>query len=143
MSLCVPEVPQLTPDSSSVLVPVPSLVQVPLGEAVVDELPLSNNISPGPPSEPPGFESVSLPVAPFTNGCRTSKPCPLLEPSQDFDSDIIGDDLDDLLDQARPDSAMVSAVFVPRLDGLLGLAPPFHQGPRNVNADERNVSSHR
>lgn len=115
--------PQLTPDSS-VVAPVPAPIQAPvavhppLNEAVVDELPPSNSISSVPVSEPPGFESVSLPVSvsssvplpvpTFVNGCRTSKPCPMLETSSDFDADIIGDDLDDLLDQAGPESAMVS-----------------------------------
>lgn len=32
----------------------------------------------------------------------------MLETSQDFDADIIGDDLDDLLDQAGSESDMVS-----------------------------------
>ncbi len=52
--------------------------------------------------------SVPLPVPTFVNGCRTSKPCPILQTSQDFDTDIIGDDLDDLLDQAGPESPTVS-----------------------------------
>ncbi len=116
---CVLEVPQLTPDSSAVA-PVPAPIQAPaavhppLSEAVVDELPPNNSISSVPVSEPPGFESVPLPVSvpssvpTFVNGCRTSKPCPMLETSSDFDADIIGDDLDDLLDQAGPESAMVS-----------------------------------
>uniref|UniRef100_A0A669DF91 Zinc finger CCCH-type containing 7A n=1 Tax=Oreochromis niloticus TaxID=8128 RepID=A0A669DF91_ORENI len=86
--------------------------------AVVDELPSTNNISSVPSSEPPGFESVALPVSAstsdplpaltFVNGCRASKPYPILDTSQDFDTDIIGDDLDDLLDQAGPESTMVS-----------------------------------
>uniref|UniRef100_A0AAQ5YME3 C3H1-type domain-containing protein n=1 Tax=Amphiprion ocellaris TaxID=80972 RepID=A0AAQ5YME3_AMPOC len=108
---------------SSVLAPGPAPIQAPvavhppLNEAVLDELPSNNSISSVPPSEPPGFESVSLPVSAtpsvplptltFVNGCRT-KPCPILENSQDFDADIIGDDLDDLLDQAGPESSMVS-----------------------------------
>lgn len=96
----------------------PVSVHSPLTEAVVDELTPTNSISSVTPSEPPGFESVSLPVSvatsvplpvpTFVNGCRTSKPCPILQTSQDFDADIIGDDLDDLLDQAGPESAMVS-----------------------------------
>lgn len=106
------------------MAPVPAPIQAPvavhspLNETVVDELPLSNSISSVTPSEPPGFESVPLPVSvttsvalpvpTFVNGCRNSKPCPMLQTSQDFDADIIGDDLDDLLDQAGPESAMVS-----------------------------------
>lgn len=90
----------------------------PLNDAIVDELPPNNIMSSVSPSEPPGFESVSLaaaapassplPVPSFVNGCRPSKPCAMLETSQDFDADIIGDDLDDLLDQAGPESTMVS-----------------------------------
>lgn len=93
-------------------------IHPPLNEAVVDELSPNNSISSLTPSEPPGFESVPLPVSvptsvalpvpTYVNGCRTSKPCPILQTSQDFDADIIGDDLDDLLDQAGPESAMVS-----------------------------------
>uniref|UniRef100_A0A669BVI8 Zinc finger CCCH-type containing 7A n=1 Tax=Oreochromis niloticus TaxID=8128 RepID=A0A669BVI8_ORENI len=113
--MCFLEVPQLTQDSS-VLNPGPAPIQppvavhLPLNEAVVDELPSTNNISSVPSSEPPGFESVALPVSAstsdplpaltFVNGCRASKPYPILDTSQDFDTDIIGDDLDDLLDQA-------------------------------------------
>uniref|UniRef100_A0A672YY68 C3H1-type domain-containing protein n=1 Tax=Sphaeramia orbicularis TaxID=375764 RepID=A0A672YY68_9TELE len=99
---------------SSVLAPVPSPIQAPvavhspLNDAVVDELPPSNSISSVTPSEPPGFESVHLPASTFVNGCRTNKPCSLLETSQEFDADIIGDDLDDLLDQAGPESPLVS-----------------------------------
>uniref|UniRef100_A0A8C2X313 Zinc finger CCCH-type containing 7A n=1 Tax=Cyclopterus lumpus TaxID=8103 RepID=A0A8C2X313_CYCLU len=123
----VSEVPRLTQDSS-VLAPspiqAPAAVLPPLNEAIVDERPPNNILSSVTPSEPPGFESVSLPVSvptsvplpvpSFVNGCRTSKPCTMLETSQDFDADIIGDDLDDLLDQAGPESAMVSEQMGPR-----------------------------
>eukprot|EP00064_Thunnus_orientalis_P002484 superscaffoldBa00000184_g2491 len=133
------EVPQLTQDSG-VLVPVPAPIQVPvvvhppLNDAAVDELPPSNSILSAPPSEPPGFESVPLPVSvptsvplpvpTFVNGCRTSKPCLLLESSQDFDADIIGDDLDDLLDQAGPEAAMV----IPTVKGPLPLPTSIASG---------------
>lgn len=99
-------------------VPAPVALHQPLNETALDELPPTNSISSVTPSEPPGFESVPLPVSistsaalsslTFVNGCRTSKPCPVLETSQDFDADIIGDDLDDLLDQAGSESDMVS-----------------------------------
>uniref|UniRef100_A0A4W6C5F4 Zinc finger CCCH-type containing 7A n=1 Tax=Lates calcarifer TaxID=8187 RepID=A0A4W6C5F4_LATCA len=101
---------------------------------VVDELPPNNIISSVTPSEPPGFESVSLPVSvptsatlpalTFVNGCRTAKPCPMLETSQDFDADIIGDDLDDLLDQAGPESGMV----IPTVKGPLPLPTSIASG---------------
>ncbi|XP_019721974.1 zinc finger CCCH domain-containing protein 7A isoform X2 [Hippocampus comes] len=100
---------------------VPELVPVSSGAVTtpvtaVEELRLPSSIPSMPPSEPPGFESLSLPVsspspAPLTvntfmNGCRTNKPHSLLESSQDLDGDIIGNDLDDLLDQAGPEMAM-------------------------------------
>ncbi|XP_042360691.1 zinc finger CCCH domain-containing protein 7A isoform X1 [Plectropomus leopardus] len=137
------EVPQLTQDSS-ILAPVPAPIQPPvaahppLNEAAVDELPPSNSISSVTLSEPPGFESVSLPVSvplsvptsvplpvpTFVNGCRTSKPCTMLETSRDFDADIIGDDLDDLLDQAGPESALV----IPTVKGPLPLPTSIASG---------------
>uniref|UniRef100_A0A7N6F857 C3H1-type domain-containing protein n=1 Tax=Anabas testudineus TaxID=64144 RepID=A0A7N6F857_ANATE len=131
--------PQLTQDSSVMAlnpspVPTPVALHPPLNEAVLDELPPNNSISSVTPSEPPGFESVSLPVsAPtsanlssltFVNGCRTSKPCPMLETSQDFDADIIGDDLDDLLDQAGSESDMV----IPTVKGPLPLPTSIASG---------------
>ncbi|KAM9843665.1 zinc finger CCCH domain-containing protein 7A isoform 1-T1 [Aulostomus maculatus] len=133
------EVPHLTQESS-VLVPVqgpnqvPVAVHPPLNDAVMDDLPHTNSISSAPPSEPPGFESVSLPVSvpssvplsvpTFINGCRSSKPCTLLETSQDFDTDIIGDDLDDLLDQAGPEAAM----GIPTMKGPLPLPTRIASG---------------
>lgn len=127
------EVPQLNQDSS-VLASVPTSTQIPvpvhapLIDAVVDERPPSTSLSSGTHSEPPGFESIhhrpvsvptssSLPVSTFVNGCRTSKPCSLLETNQDFDTDIIGEDLDDLLDQAGPESDMA----IPTVKGPLPL----------------------
>uniref|UniRef100_A0A8D3EFN5 Zinc finger CCCH-type containing 7A n=1 Tax=Scophthalmus maximus TaxID=52904 RepID=A0A8D3EFN5_SCOMX len=126
------EVPQLTQEGS-VLAPVLSPIQAPvavhppLNEAVVDDFPPNNSISSVTPSEPPGFESISLPVSvpttagltalTFVNGCRAAKTCQILEASQDFDADIIGDDLDDLLDQAGPESGMVGEQIPPQ--GLL------------------------
>lgn len=129
------EVPQLTQDSSApVPAPIQAPVHPPLSEAAVDELPPNNSISTVTPSEPPGFESVPLPVSvpvsvplsvpTFVNGCRTSKPCTLLETSQDFDTDIIGDDLDDLLDQAGPESGMV----IPTVKGPLPLPTSIASG---------------
>ncbi|XP_051904945.1 zinc finger CCCH domain-containing protein 7A isoform X1 [Hippocampus zosterae] len=101
------EVPEMVPASS---------VAVPTPVTAVEELRLPGSIPSMPQSEPPGFESLPLPVsspssAPlavntFMNGCRTNKPHSLLESSQDLDSDIIGNDLDDLLDQAGPEMAM-------------------------------------
>ncbi|XP_029015241.1 zinc finger CCCH domain-containing protein 7A [Betta splendens] len=128
------KVPHLAQDSS-VMAPVPAPVALhpPLSEAVLDKHP-NNSISSVTPSEPPGFESVPLPVSvptsdtlsslTFVNGCRTSKPCPVLETSQDFDADIIGDDLDDLLDQAGSESDMV----IPTMKGPLPLPPSIASG---------------
>lgn len=118
MSSSVADVPELSRDSS------PAPVQASLTDPAGDELPpppLPANSSPLPvkPSEPTGFEPlpqpvsgpspvpVPLPVPAFVNGCRSSQPPRSLDPPPDFDGDIIGDDLDKLLDQAEPESAMV------------------------------------
>lgn len=120
MSSSVSDVPRQGQDGPNA--PGPASVQPPLAEAPLEELPpplpANNSIS----SEPPGFESVSRPVSapspvslpPFVNGCRHSQPRSMPQPGQDFDGDIIGDDLDKLLDQAEPEVAMVSTegVFV-------------------------------
>lgn len=116
-SRSVPDVPELSQEGPQA--PGPASAPAPLAEAAPDELPpplpVNNSVT---PSEPPGFESVprpmavpspaSLPVPVYVNGCRSSRPRPTLQPPQDFDGDIIGDDLDKLLDQAEPESAMVS-----------------------------------
>uniref|UniRef100_A0A8C6K540 Zinc finger CCCH-type containing 7A n=1 Tax=Nothobranchius furzeri TaxID=105023 RepID=A0A8C6K540_NOTFU len=133
------DVPPFSQDSS-VLPPGPAPIKPPLAlhpplkDLVVDELPSSNSILSVAPSEPPGFESVSLPVsAPtsvplsvhtFVNGCRTGKSHPILEPSQDFDTDLIGDDLDDLLDQAGPEPSLV----IPTVKGPLPLPTSISSG---------------
>ncbi|XP_034045981.1 zinc finger CCCH domain-containing protein 7A [Thalassophryne amazonica] len=134
------EVPHVIQDGS-VLVQGPAPVQVPvavhppLNDVVVaDEVPIKNSIASVPPSEPPGFESVPLPVSTpdlvplnvptFVNGCRTSNPRVLLDTSQDFDADIIGDDLDDLLDQAGPESVM----GIPTVKGPLPLPTSIASG---------------
>ncbi|XP_030591797.1 zinc finger CCCH domain-containing protein 7A isoform X3 [Archocentrus centrarchus] len=131
------EVPKLTQDSS-VLAPGPAPIQppvavhLPMSEAVVDELPPSSSISSVASSEPPGFEALpasvptseSLSALTFVNGCRPTKPYPILDTSQDFDTDIIGDDLDDLLDQAGPESAMV----IPTVKGPLPLPASIASG---------------
>ncbi|KAM8825075.1 zinc finger CCCH domain-containing protein 7A [Synchiropus picturatus] len=117
----VAEVPQTQESSVPASVPAPiqppPLVHPPLNDLALDELPTKNSI----PSEPPGFESVPtsvpLPVPTFVNGCRTVKPSSLLESSPSFDADIIGDDLDDLLDQTGPDASMV----IPTVKGPLPL----------------------
>lgn len=120
MWLSVSDVPQLSQDSTKT--PGPVSVQASLTDAAGDELPpplpANNSISAGMASEPPGFEAipqpvsvpspVPLPVPAFVNGCRNSQLRSLPKPSQDFDGDIIGDDLDKLLDQAEPEPAMVS-----------------------------------
>uniref|UniRef100_A0A668AQM4 Zinc finger CCCH-type containing 7A n=1 Tax=Myripristis murdjan TaxID=586833 RepID=A0A668AQM4_9TELE len=131
--------------SVPVQVPVPVLPS--LNDAVLDDIPLSNSISSLPSSEPPSFEpvplpvsvptSVSLPAPTMVNGSRTSKPCPLPESSQDYDAEIIGDDLDDLLDQAGPpEPAMVSADMKSiSTDSPMGMAVgmPDMKGPAAVD----------
>uniref|UniRef100_A0A668AHJ0 Zinc finger CCCH-type containing 7A n=1 Tax=Myripristis murdjan TaxID=586833 RepID=A0A668AHJ0_9TELE len=136
--VCISEVPQLSQDSGGPL-PVPVQVPVPvlpsLNDAVLDDIPLSNSISSLPSSEPPSFEpvplpvsvptSVSLPAPTMVNGSRTSKPCPLPESSQDYDAEIIGDDLDDLLDQAGPPEP---AMDIPTVKGPLPLPTSIASG---------------
>ncbi|XP_011602431.1 zinc finger CCCH domain-containing protein 7A isoform X1 [Takifugu rubripes] len=112
--------------------PGPASVQPPLAEAGVEELPPPLPASNSIPSEPPGFESVSRPVSvpspvslpPFVNGCRHSQPRSVPQPSQDFDGDIIGDDLDKLLDQAEPEVA----VGIPTMKGPLPLPTSITAG---------------
>uniref|UniRef100_A0A3P8NTG2 C3H1-type domain-containing protein n=1 Tax=Astatotilapia calliptera TaxID=8154 RepID=A0A3P8NTG2_ASTCA len=168
-SLAVPQdssVTQLTQDLAKTLglkirkayvrtpIQLPVAVHLPLNEAVVDELPSTNNISSVPSSEPPGFESVALPVSAstsdplpaltFVNGCRASKPYPILDTSQDFDTDIIGDDLDDLLDQAGPESTMVSYLYLNRrvtFPNLLCQVIPTVKGPLPLPASIASGSS--
>ncbi|XP_033827330.1 zinc finger CCCH domain-containing protein 7A [Periophthalmus magnuspinnatus] len=142
------EVPQINPDS--VLAPVPAPIQVPvplhspLIDGVLEERPPSTSLSCGTPSDskPPGFESVPvsvpssspLPVPTFVNGCRSNK----LKSSSDFDTDIIGDDLDDLLDQAGPESEMgILTVKGPlplptSISSSSSLSSPFLM-PSNIN----------
>lgn len=124
--ICVVEVPQLTQDGG-VTIPLPASAQAPAAfpppvkEAAVDELPLNSSISSVLSSEPPSFESTplslpaptsaALPVPTFVNGCRNANTSPMLQTSQDFDTDIIDGDLDDLLDSAGLESPVVSELF--------------------------------
>ncbi|XP_058509725.1 zinc finger CCCH domain-containing protein 7A isoform X1 [Solea solea] len=132
------EVPQSAQDGS-VLAPTLAPIQAPvaavhapLNETVLDEFPHNNSHSSVTPSEPPGFESIPLPVTTsaalpaltFVNGCRNTQPCSILETNQDFDADIIGDDLDDLLDQAGPESNM----DIPTVKGPLPLPTSIASG---------------
>lgn len=119
--ICVVEVPQLTQDGGTTI-PLPASAQAPAAfpppvkETAVDELPLNSSISSVLSSEPPSFESAplslptsaALPVPTFVNGCRNTNPSPMLQTSQDFDTDIIDGDLDDLLDSAGLESSVVS-----------------------------------
>lgn len=120
MSSCVSDVPRQGQDGTKAPAPGPgpgpASVQPPQAEASVEELPPPLPTNNSGSSEPLGFELVPRPVSvpspvslpPFVNGCRHSQTCSVLQPSQDFDGDIIGDDLDKLLDQAEPEVAMVS-----------------------------------
>lgn len=118
VSSSVSDVPQLTQDGTPAPGPAsaPAPAPAPLTEAALDEPPPvpANN---GVPPEPLGFEPSPQPASapspaplpvPTFNGCRNSQPCSMLEPSQEFDGDIIGDDLDKLLEQADPEPDMVS-----------------------------------
>lgn len=110
MSSSVSDVPRLSQDGTGAPLQAPT---EPVAEELPPALAANNGISSATPTELPGFESVPRPVsAPspvslptFVNGCQ---PHSMRQPSQDFDGDIIGDDLDKLLEQAEPESAMVS-----------------------------------
>ncbi|XP_016896035.1 zinc finger CCCH domain-containing protein 7A isoform X1 [Cynoglossus semilaevis] len=114
----------------------PSGGDVPVNETAVEEFPHNNSIASVMPSEPLGFESLSLPVSvntsvglpalTYVNGCRTVNPCPILETSQDFDTDIIGNDLDDLLDQAEPEPEL--NMDIPTVKGPLPLPTSISSG---------------
>ncbi|XP_057717434.1 zinc finger CCCH domain-containing protein 7A isoform X2 [Corythoichthys intestinalis] len=131
---------EIVPLDSSVLGPTPVHV-LPMNDTAVNEVPLCSSMPPRPLSEPPGFESLSLPVStpssgclmttPFMNGCQTGKPQSLLETSQDLEGDIIGNDLDDLLDQARPKPDMVLSTMKgpialpPSMPSTASMSSPF------------------
>ncbi|CAG12227.1 unnamed protein product, partial [Tetraodon nigroviridis] len=135
-SLSVPDVPELSQDGTKA--PGPASVQASLTDAAGEELPpplpANNSTSSGMLSEPPGFEPlpqpvsvpspVPLPVPTFVNGCRNSHPRSLDNPGPDFDGDIIGDDLDKLLDQAEPESA----TGIPTVKGPLPLPASIASG---------------
>uniref|UniRef100_G3PLQ6 Zinc finger CCCH-type containing 7A n=1 Tax=Gasterosteus aculeatus TaxID=69293 RepID=G3PLQ6_GASAC len=131
--VCLSTISNTSESSALAAAPIQAPALPPLNEAIVDELPSTNSImSSGAPSEPAGgYESASgpspspLPVPSFVNGCRTSQPCSM-QAGQDFDGDIIGDDLDDLLDQAGPESAMVSVI--PTMKGPLPLPTSIASG---------------
>uniref|UniRef100_A0A3B3ZLP4 C3H1-type domain-containing protein n=1 Tax=Periophthalmus magnuspinnatus TaxID=409849 RepID=A0A3B3ZLP4_9GOBI len=74
--------------------------------------------------------SSPLPVPTFVNGCRSNK----LKSSSDFDTDIIGDDLDDLLDQAGPGILTVKGPLpLPTsISSSSSLSSPFLM-PSNIN----------
>ncbi|KAM4597910.1 zinc finger CCCH domain-containing protein 7A [Polymixia lowei] len=127
------EVPQLTQDTvASVPVHVPAAVQPPLNDKLVDEVPPNSSVPPVPPAETRNFEPVPLllsttqsvplpvplPVPALVNGSGAINAYPLPESSQDYDAEIIGDDLDYLLDQAGP---VESAVGIPTVKGPVPL----------------------
>ncbi|KAJ8253690.1 hypothetical protein COCON_G00203020 [Conger conger] len=57
-----------------------------------------------PPAAPPVAPPLTAPVAapPLVNGARANESYPVPESRLDYDTDIIGDDLDELLDRAGP-----------------------------------------
>ncbi|XP_068613168.1 zinc finger CCCH domain-containing protein 7A-like [Brachionichthys hirsutus] len=125
------EVAQLSQDSG-IDVPVPDPIQplvavaFPSNGATVAEL-HNHTLSSVTQSEPACFESVSV-AAPLHmstfNGCRSGNPRPMRQPSPDYDADVIEDDLDDLLDQAGPESAM----GIPTVKGPLPLPTSIASG---------------
>ncbi|XP_072532498.1 zinc finger CCCH domain-containing protein 7A isoform X2 [Salminus brasiliensis] len=78
-----------------------------------------NIISTVPPIEPHNPEPVPVPVhMPLVNGSRPSESYPVIESQLDFDAEIIGDDLDELLDSAAPADP---SVVIPTVKGPLPL----------------------
>ncbi|XP_056143894.1 zinc finger CCCH domain-containing protein 7A isoform X2 [Lampris incognitus] len=127
------EVPKVTYDREvqthlqfPVLAPV--AVHPSLDDKIVDEIPSNINISSVLPAEINSFESipgpvstpspVPLPVPTLVNGSRASKSYHLPESCSDYDTEIIGDDLDDLLDQV---GSQESQVGIPTAKGCLPL----------------------
>ncbi|KAG7260698.1 hypothetical protein CRUP_018996 [Coryphaenoides rupestris] len=83
------------------------------------------------PSPSPVTVAGATPAActqPLVNGSGPRDSHPLLDSSQEScDGEIIGDDLDDLLDQAGPADCPLSPFFMPSHIGVFGYAPqPQH-----------------
>ncbi|XP_077589872.1 zinc finger CCCH domain-containing protein 7A [Stigmatopora nigra] len=96
---------EIVPLDDSVSDPTPVVVPPP-NDSTVDKPPLCRSIPPKPVSESSGFESDSLPLStPSSNGCQSEKSPSLSETSQN--SEIIGSDLDDLLDETEPEPDML------------------------------------
>uniref|UniRef100_A0A8B9KKZ1 Zinc finger CCCH-type containing 7A n=1 Tax=Astyanax mexicanus TaxID=7994 RepID=A0A8B9KKZ1_ASTMX len=71
-----------------------------------------NIMPPVPPIEPHNPEPNPMSVhMPLVNGSRPSESYAVPEPQLDFDAEIIGDDLDELLDAAPADPSVVTAVM--------------------------------
>ncbi|KAI4892198.1 hypothetical protein NFI96_024087, partial [Prochilodus magdalenae] len=105
----VPSVEDIETDEShsnqGIATSLPLPVCPPVREKVEgDPQPVPVNImSSVPPIEPHNPEPVPLTVhMPLINGSRPSEPYPPSETQLDFDAEIIGDDLDELLDSAAP-----------------------------------------
>lgn len=71
-----------------------------------EELPPNSSVSSVSSCEPPSFESGPFALS-VSTPTRNAEPGLLIQSSPNFDSDIIDDDLDDLLDSAGPESPMV------------------------------------
>ncbi|XP_062846436.1 zinc finger CCCH domain-containing protein 7A [Trichomycterus rosablanca] len=78
-------------------------------------VPLSAMPSKTPESRNP--EPIPL-VMPLINGSRASEPYTAPDPQLDFDGEILGDDLDELLDEAAPSD---TALVIPTMTGPLPL----------------------
>lgn len=96
-----------------------------------EELPPNSSVSSVSSCEPPSFESGPFALS-VSTPTRNTEPGLLIQSSPNFDSDIIDDDLDDLLDSAGPESPMIFPSASEPLNLLSSASPfllPSHTGP--------------
>lgn len=114
---------QETDGKSPTPTPVPVQVVAKVVHPPCDEKQLTEatpvSISSVPPIEVNNLKPISEPVSmPMVNGARASESYPVPESRLDFDAEIIGDDLDDLLDQAGPSEPSIG---IPTVKGSIPL----------------------
>ncbi|XP_067088715.1 zinc finger CCCH domain-containing protein 7A [Osmerus mordax] len=100
-------------------VPVPAPVVHPPSNKKVDVESVPVRVSSVSPTKAHDLKPISVSVSmPMVNGIRASDSYPVPESRLDYDSEIIGDDLDDLLDQAGPSDASIG---IPTVKGPIPL----------------------